>query len=167
MQFLTSFKKTSLNNFKAFTYYELVKEPLHRDEAVSKLLAEVGHRWARQLGGDHKMTNLDQHIHGVTKTQRKWTMVIICTNQLRGGREGRTKGCGGGANIWLAVTAFGPHPSAEIAGVSITFLDVSIQNFAFGSWKLSIGLNKTWTKILFFSVHLQGIKSICKVDVTL
>lgn len=38
------FKKTSLNNFKAFTYYELVKEPLHRDEAVSKLLAEVGHR---------------------------------------------------------------------------------------------------------------------------
>ena len=43
MQFLTSLKKTSLNNFKAFTYYKLVKEPLHRDKAVSKLLAEVGH----------------------------------------------------------------------------------------------------------------------------
>lgn len=63
-------------------------------------------------------------------------MVIICTNQLRGGREGRTKGCGGWENIWLAVTAFGPHPSDEIAGVSIAFLDVSIQNFAFGSYLL-------------------------------
>lgn len=63
-------------------------------------------------------------------------MVIICTNQLRGGREGGTKGCGGGANIWLAVTAFGPRPSDEIAGVSITFLDVSIQNFAYGSYLL-------------------------------
>lgn len=61
-------------------------------------------------------------------------MVIICTNQLRGGREGGE--CGGGANIWLAVTAFGPHPSDEIAGVSITFLDVSKQNFAFGSYLL-------------------------------
>lgn len=42
----------------------------------------------------------------------------------------------GRENIWLAVTAFGPHPSDEIAGVSITFLDVSIQNFAFGSYLL-------------------------------
>lgn len=161
MQFLTSLKKTSLNNFKAFTYYKLVEEPLHRDEAVSKLLAEVGHRWARQLGGDHKMTNLDQHIHGVTKTQRKWTMVIICTYQLRGGGEGGTKGCGGGANIWLAVTAFGPHPCQSFHYVSWCIYT----KFCF--WKLSIGLNKIWTKILFFSVHLQRIKSICKVDVTL
>lgn len=163
MQFLTSLKKTSLNNFKAFTYYKLVEEPLHRDEAVSKLLAEVGHRWARQLGGDHKMTNLDQHIHGVTKTQRKWTMVIICTYQLRGGREGGRRGVGEGQ-------IFGCH------GVRTSSFGRDCRSFHYVSWciytkfcfwKLSIGLNKIWTKILFFSVHLQRIKSICKVDVTL
>ena len=55
---------------------------------------------------------------------------------IEGWKGGGTKGCGGGANIWLAVKAFGPHPSEKIAGVSITFLDVSIQNFAFGSYLL-------------------------------
>lgn len=55
---------------------------------------------------------------------------------IEGWKGGGTKGCGGGANIWLAVKAFGPHPSEEIAGVSIMFLDVSIQNFAFGSYLL-------------------------------
>lgn len=55
---------------------------------------------------------------------------------IEGWKGGGTKGCGGGANIWLAVKAFGPHPSEEIAGVSITFFDVSIQNFAFGSYLL-------------------------------
>ena len=54
-----------------FTYYKLVEEPFDRDEAVSKLLAEIGDWGARQLSRDNKMTDLHQHIHGVTTVQRK------------------------------------------------------------------------------------------------
>lgn len=51
------------------THYKLVKEPLHRNEAVSKLLTEERNRRARELGCNDEMTDLHQHIHGVTITQ--------------------------------------------------------------------------------------------------
>lgn len=55
--------------YTTVTHYKLVKEPLHRNEAVSKLLAEERNGRARELGCNHKMTDLHKHIHGVTVTQ--------------------------------------------------------------------------------------------------
>ena len=55
--------------YTSVTHYKLVEEPLHRNEAVSKLLAEERNRGARELGCNHEMTNLHQHIHRVTVTQ--------------------------------------------------------------------------------------------------
>lgn len=72
--------KGSVGHFyTSTTHYKLVKEPLHRNEAVSKLLAEERNRRARELSCNHKMTDLHQHVHGVTAEQRKTAVNITLT----------------------------------------------------------------------------------------